>query len=34
MKKTRRNFIKNTALASGGIVLGANAMSEIGRAHV
>ena len=27
MKKTRRNFIKNTALASGGIVLGANAMS-------
>lgn len=27
MKKTRRNFIKKTALASGGIVLGANAMS-------
>lgn len=27
MKKTRRNFIKKTALASGGIILGANAMN-------
>lgn len=27
MKKTRRNFIKKTALATGGIVLGANSMS-------
>ena len=27
MRKTRRNFIKKTALASSGIVLGANAMS-------
>ncbi len=27
MEKNRRNFIKKTALASGGIVLGANAMS-------